>query len=240
MNDAGLRIRQQGIGEGAHGGALVADVVYVAEFGEDHLVCDPVIPGEPPVRVQVLEQGGWDINREASSRSPIAARRSGPTERTPSMPTSRSSAGHQRADCRVIGHTGEVQPDGSAQRLGESVERGRDEAGGGFACGIADAGDDGNITDTHHGPPEETELWMGAINPAGRRPKKKLFSVTDAPQITAALQETRTPTLPRPAGCRLEEFAPKPQTITEMISVSTDWADGHDGADDGAQLRDAG
>src|SRR5690625_4983892 len=51
--------------------------------------------------------------------------------------------------------------------------------------------------------------------------QKKLISVTDAPQITAAPQETRTPTLPRPARCGLEELAPKPHTIAEMISART-------------------
>src|SRR5699024_425997 len=52
--------------------------------------------------------------------------------------------------------------------------------------------------------------------------QKKLISVTDAPQITAAPQETRTPTLPRPARCGLEELAPKPHTIAEMINARTD------------------
>ena len=40
--------------------------------------------------------------------------------------------------------------------------------------------------------------------------------------MIAAPHETRTPTLPRPARCGLDEFAPKPHTIAEMISASTD------------------
>ena len=47
------------------------------------------------------------------------------------------------------------------------------------------------------------------------------MSVTLAPQITAAPQETRTPIFPREARCGLEEFAPKPHTIAETISAST-------------------
>lgn len=52
--------------------------------------------------------------------------------------------------------------------------------------------------------------------------QKKLISVTAARQMIAAPHETRTSTLPRPARCGLEEFAPKPHTIAEMISASTD------------------
>src|SRR5699024_6577718 len=52
--------------------------------------------------------------------------------------------------------------------------------------------------------------------------QKKLISVTDAPQITAAPQATRTPILPRPARRGLEELAPQPHTIAEMISARTD------------------
>ena len=48
-------------------------------------------------------------------------------------------------------------------------------------------------------------------------PQKKLISVTAAPQMIAAAQETSTPSLPRDARCGLEEFAPKPQTIAETI-----------------------
>ena len=48
------------------------------------------------------------------------------------------------------------------------------------------------------------------------------MSVTLAPQITAAPQETRTPIFPREARCGLEEFAPKPHTIADTISASTD------------------
>src|SRR5690625_2669508 len=48
------------------------------------------------------------------------------------------------------------------------------------------------------------------------------MSVTDAPQITAAPQEMRTPILPRPARCGFEELEPKPHTIAETISASTD------------------
>ena len=38
--------------------------------------------------------------------------------------------------------------------------------------------------------------------------QKKLMSVTLAPQITAAPQETRTPIFPREARCGFDEFAP--------------------------------
>ena len=48
------------------------------------------------------------------------------------------------------------------------------------------------------------------------------MSVTLAPQITAAPQETRTPIFPREARCGLEEFAPKPHTIADTISARTD------------------
>jgi hypothetical protein len=48
------------------------------------------------------------------------------------------------------------------------------------------------------------------------------MSVTDAPQITAAPQETRTPIFPREARCGLLEFAPKPHTIAETISARTE------------------
>ena len=48
------------------------------------------------------------------------------------------------------------------------------------------------------------------------------MSVTLAPQITAAPQETRTPIFPREARCGLEEFAPKPHTIADTINASTD------------------
>lgn len=52
--------------------------------------------------------------------------------------------------------------------------------------------------------------------------QKKLISVTAAPQMIAAPHEPRTPTLPRPARCELDGFAPNPHTIAKMISASTD------------------
>ena len=47
------------------------------------------------------------------------------------------------------------------------------------------------------------------------------MSVTLAPQITAAPQETRTPIFPREARCGLDEFVPKPHTIADTISART-------------------
>lgn len=52
--------------------------------------------------------------------------------------------------------------------------------------------------------------------------QKKLIKATLAPQITAAPQDTRTPTLPREARCGLLELAPKPHTIALMINARTD------------------
>ena len=47
------------------------------------------------------------------------------------------------------------------------------------------------------------------------------MSVTDAPQITAAPQETSTPIFPREARCGLLLLAPKPHTIAETINART-------------------
>src|SRR3954469_386470 len=51
--------------------------------------------------------------------------------------------------------------------------------------------------------------------------QKKFTRATEAPQMTAAPRPTRTPSLPRPARCGLEEFAPRAHTIAEMIRAST-------------------
>lgn len=46
------------------------------------------------------------------------------------------------------------------------------------------------------------------------------MSVTDAPQMIAAPQETRTPIFPRPARCGLLLLAPKPHMIAEMTGLT--------------------
>src|SRR5699024_11255007 len=51
--------------------------------------------------------------------------------------------------------------------------------------------------------------------------QKKLISVTDAPHMIAAPQETRTPIFPRPARCGLLLFAPNPHTIADTMSANT-------------------
>lgn len=51
--------------------------------------------------------------------------------------------------------------------------------------------------------------------------QKKLMSVTDAPQMIAAAQDTSTPSLPRAARCGVDAFDPRPHTIAEMINAST-------------------
>ncbi len=56
VDNPGLRICQETVGEGSHGGALVADVFQVGEFVEDQHVGDPVVADEPPVRIHPLEQ----------------------------------------------------------------------------------------------------------------------------------------------------------------------------------------
>ena len=50
-------IRQQAVGEGAHGGTLVADVVEVGEFVKDQHVRDPVVPCQPPLRIHAFQEG---------------------------------------------------------------------------------------------------------------------------------------------------------------------------------------
>ena len=58
VDDPGLGVREQAVGEGAHGRALVAHVVEVGELVEDQHVRDPVVPGESPVRIHPPQQRG--------------------------------------------------------------------------------------------------------------------------------------------------------------------------------------
>src|SRR3954449_12135572 len=51
--------------------------------------------------------------------------------------------------------------------------------------------------------------------------QKKFTRATDAPVMIAAPRPTRTPNLPRPARCGLDELAPRAQTIAETMTAST-------------------
>ncbi|CAG7601921.1 hypothetical protein LEUCIP111803_00506 [Leucobacter soli] len=63
----------------------------------------------------------------------------------------------------------EQPPGGGTHRLGEPVERGRDQRRGSFADGIADRGDHGNVAHAHHGHQLST---TGGVRPAGRRSRR--------------------------------------------------------------------
>lgn len=51
VDDPRFGVGEQGGGEGAHRGALIANVVEVGEFVEDEHVRDPEVPGQSPLRV---------------------------------------------------------------------------------------------------------------------------------------------------------------------------------------------
>ena len=58
VDDPGIGVCQQAVGEGTHGGALVANIFQIGEFVEDEHVRDAVMSGESPVRVHAAQQSG--------------------------------------------------------------------------------------------------------------------------------------------------------------------------------------
>ncbi|MPM84836.1 hypothetical protein SDC9_131912 [bioreactor metagenome] len=131
------------------------------------------------------------------------------------------------------------QPPGSGtHRLGEPVERGRDQRGGSFADGIADRGDHGNVAHAHHEHQHSRRRSGGSDGLADVPEEVDERHARAADHRRAAGDEDAD--LPargevRVGGVRAE--APHDRGHDQREHAE-DQADGHHCADDGAQLVD--